>query len=107
MKRIGEVIHVKPGCLKEYAWHHAHPWPEVNAMIHECNIRNYSIFCHGETLFAYYEYIGEDFEADMAKMAADPVTQKWWDVVKPLMEPEDDCPEGGFWTGMSQLFYLE
>ena len=51
-------------------------WPEVLAMIQACNIRNYSIFRHGTQLFAYFEYLGEDFAADMAKMAADPKTRE-------------------------------
>jgi uroporphyrinogen decarboxylase len=29
-------------------------------------------------LFAYFEYHGTDYAADMAKMAADPKTQEWW-----------------------------
>lgn len=44
MIRHGEVIRVKPEKLAEYKYHHAHAWAEVDAMIKECNIRNYSIF---------------------------------------------------------------
>ena len=39
-------------------------------MISDCNIQNYSIWCKGLTLFAYFEYVGNDFETDMTKMAA-------------------------------------
>ena len=46
------------------------------AQIKACNIQNYSIFMlENHTLFAYFEYIGNDFEADMKRMAADPMTQ--------------------------------
>ena len=41
-------------------------------MIQECNIRNYSIYYRDGYLFSYYEYVGDDYEADMAKMAARP-----------------------------------
>ena len=41
--------------------------------IRRANIRNYSIYRHGELLFAYFEYVGDDFAADMAAMAADPI----------------------------------
>ena len=47
MVRYGEMIGVKPEKLAEYKYHHAHAWAEVNAMIRECNIRNYSIFSKG------------------------------------------------------------
>ena len=51
--------------------------------------------------------MGDDFEADMAKMAADPTTQKWWDIVKPLMEPMPDKAEGEFWSGMTEVYHLD
>jgi len=28
-------------------------------------------------LFHYFEYVGDDYEADMTKMAAHPKTQQW------------------------------
>ena len=62
------MIRVKPEKLAEYIELHANPWPEVVDMIRECNIRNYSIFHKDGWLFAYFEYVGEDFEADMQKM---------------------------------------
>jgi len=52
-------------------------WPDVLKMIKECNIQNYSIYSSqlddgNHYLFGYMEYTGNDFAADMAKMAADP-----------------------------------
>ena len=76
MKKIGQVIGVKPETFDEYIKHHVGVWPGVLKMILECNIRNYSIFYRDGLLFAYFEHIGEDFEADMTKKAADPKTQK-------------------------------
>jgi L-rhamnose mutarotase len=77
MKRFGQVIGVKPEHFEAYKRYHAAVWPEVLKMITECNIRNYSIFHKDGLLFAYMEYTGDDFEADMKKMAADPNTQEW------------------------------
>ncbi|HEU5369051.1 MAG TPA: L-rhamnose mutarotase, partial [Ktedonobacterales bacterium] len=77
MRRFGLVIGVRPEAIEEYERLHAQVWPEVLATIHACNIRNYTIFRHEQMLFAYFEYIGEDFAADMAKMAADPKTREW------------------------------
>ena len=107
MKRIGEMIRFKPEGKEAYIQWHANPMPGVNEMIKACNIQNYSIYSRGDYLFAYYEYVGDDFEADMAKMAADPNTQKWWDVVKPLMEPLEDRVEGEFWSGMKEVYDLD
>ncbi len=107
MKRIGEVIKIKPEELEKYKYHHENPWPEVNAMIKECNIQNYTIFHRGDYLFAYYEYVGDDFEADMAKMAADPKTQEWWDLVKPCQHPLEDRKEGEWWSSMEEVYRLD
>ncbi len=107
MRRIGEMIKVRPEKLEEYKAYHANPWPEVTAMIEACNIRNYSIFHRGDYLFAYYEYIGEDFAADMAKMAADPKTLEWWDVCKPCHEPLADRGESEWWAGMESVFHQD
>ena len=60
---------------------------EILKKITACNIRNYSIFHKDGLLFAYMEYIGDDFEADMAKMAADPKTQEWWAIMEPMQQP--------------------
>ena len=66
-QRIARVVGLKPEHIEEYERIHRAVWPEVLATIYACNIRNYSIFRHGTLLFAYMEYIGEDFAADMAK----------------------------------------
>jgi len=107
MARYGQVIRVKDGQFEAYKKYHAATWPEVLAKISECNIENYSIFHKDGYLFAYFEYVGDDFEADMAKMAADPKTQEWWDVVKPFQEPLSTRAEGEWWADMEEVFHLD
>lgn len=107
MKRCGEIIKIKPEGLEKYKAYHANPLPGVNEMIKECNIQNYSIYQRGNYMFSYYEYVGEDFETDMARMAADPVIQEWWDLVKPLMQPLEDKKEGEFWSAMEEVYHLD
>jgi len=107
MKRFGQVLRLQPGALEEYARLHAAVWPEVLAMITECGIRNYSIYHKDGWLFATFEYHGSDFEADMAKMAADPATQRWWDLCKPLQDPLATRAEGEWWATMEELFHAD
>jgi L-rhamnose mutarotase len=107
MKRYGQVIKIRTEKLEEYKKLHADPWPDVLKMIRECNIRNYSIYHKDGYLFAYFEYTGDDFEGDMAKMAADPVTQKWWDVCKPCQQPLGTREEGEWWANMEEVFHLD
>ncbi len=105
MKRYGQIIKVKPEMEERYKYLHANPWENVGAMITECNIRNYSIFLRDGFLFAYFEYIGEDFEADMAKMAADKTTQEWWDECMPCQQPIDAASSDDWWVNMEEVFY--
>jgi L-rhamnose mutarotase len=106
MKRYGQIIGVKPEKLQEYKAYHAAVWPEVLKMIHQCNMRNYSIFYKDGMLFAYFEYIGEDFAGDMAKMAADPMTQKWWDIMIPMQNPVETRAEGEWWANLEEVFHV-
>ena len=105
MKRFGQVVRVRPEKFAEYRRLHAAVWPDVLGMIHACNIRNYSIYHHDGTLFAYFEYVGNNFDADMARMAADPVTQKWWSVCKPCQDPVPNRKPGEWWATMEEVFH--
>jgi L-rhamnose mutarotase len=104
-KRFGSVIMVKPEKLDYYKELHANPWPQVLATISACNIRNYVIYFRDGYLFSHYEYWGDDFEADMKKMAADPVTQEWWKETAPCQEPIPTHKEGEWWARMEEVFF--
>jgi len=107
MERYGMVIGINPEKIDEYKKLHAAVWPEVLKKISECNIRNYSIYLIDDTLFSYFEYIGSNFDADMSKMAADPTTQKWWDVCKPCQQPLKSRKEGEWWANMEEVFHQD
>ena len=107
MQRYGMLINIRPEKIEVYKELHAAVWPEVLKMITECNIRNYSIYLKDNSLFSYFEYIGNDFDGDMALMAADPITQKWWDVCKPCQAPLETRNEGEWWANMEQVFHLD
>lgn len=107
MKRFGQIIGIKSEYIDEYKQLHAAVWPKVLEKISECHITNYSIFLREpeNLMFAYFEYVGEDFDADMAKMAEDPETQKWWAVCGPLQSPLETRAEGEWWAEMKEVFH--
>jgi len=107
MRRIGQVIGLKSEQIEAYERLHADVWPEVLAIISACNIRNYSIFRHGELLFAYFEYVGDDYMADMAKMAADPRTHEWWSWTEPMQTPLEGRTAGEWWATMKEVFHTD
>jgi L-rhamnose mutarotase len=107
MQRFGQVLGVKPEHVAEYERIHRAVWPEVLATIHACNIRNYSIFRHDDLLFAYFEYVGDDFAADTAKMAADPKTQEWWSVCMPMQQPVAGAGTDEWWKTIPEVFHTD
>lgn len=105
MTRHGQLIGIRPERLSEYKRHHAAVWPDILAKITECNIRNYSIYLKDGLLFAYFEYVGRDFDGDMARMAADPRTQEWWALMKPMQSPLPTRAQGEWWAEMEEVFH--
>ncbi len=110
-QRYAWVTGLKPEKADYYRQLHAHPWPAVNRTIKDCHIRNFSIHeCEIEGklyLFAYLEYTGRDFDADMKKMAADPETQRWWKETDPCQSPlPPAAAKGKTWADTRELYYL-
>jgi len=91
-QRIGMVIGIKPDQMSAYEALHAASNPGVRDLLEKYHMRNFSIFIHqlddGKYyLFGYYEYTGEDYKADMAKLGAEPRNQKWLSVTDPMQVP--------------------
>jgi L-rhamnose mutarotase len=107
MKRYGQIIGVRPEHFERYRNYHAAVWPEILDMIKKCNIHNYSIFHKDNMLFAYFEYTGTDFTADMAKMAADKKTREWWDIMEPMQDPVATRAKGEWWANMEEVFHMD
>lgn len=109
MKRMGMVIGIKPEKIEEYKRLHAETWPEVLETISKANIRNYTIFLREpeNLLFGYWEYHGDDFEADSAKIAADTKTQEWWTYTDPCQIPMTSREDGEQWSMMEEVFHTD
>jgi L-rhamnose mutarotase len=109
MQRYGMVIGVKPEMIVAYKQLHAAVWPAVVAQISRSHIRNYSIYLREpeNLLFSYFEYDGRDFAADMATMAADPETQRWWAVCMPCQAPLLSRRSGEHWATMEEVFHCD
>jgi len=109
MQRMGWVIGIRPEKIAEYKALHAAVWPAVLARIAQANVRNYTIFLREpeNLLFGYWEYHGSDFEADMAAIAADPETQRWWGVCGPCQQPLATRASDEHWARMEPVFHTD
>ena len=107
VQRFGMAARLRPEKRAEYLELHANAWPGVEAMITECNIRNFTIYVLGDVIFGYYEYVGDDFEADQARMAADPTTQEWWSRTAPCQLPFEPDSDLLNWQIMDEVWHLD
>jgi L-rhamnose mutarotase len=92
VQRVGMVIKVKADRLGEYLKLHADSEPGVRDLLLKYNMRNFSIFLtqleDGNTYeFGYWEYWGDDFEADMAALEEEPRNQEWLELCDPMQIP--------------------
>ena len=71
------------------------------------NITNYSIFLRDGLLFGYYEYVGDDYEADMAAISADETTRAWWKLTDPCQEAVASAAPGEWWAEAVEVFRLD
>ncbi len=110
VQRVSMVIGLRHEMKDSYILLHKYIWPEVLAKIEEGNIRNYAIYLNeldGKYyLFGYFEYIGDDFDADMAMIDSDPVSIAWMKFTDAACQlPIPTRAEGEWWAGMEQVFY--
>jgi len=109
-RRVHSVTGLKKEKADYYIKLHAKTWPGVLQRIKDSNIRNYSVALkeiEGKLfLFSYFEYVGNDFEGDMVKIAADPETQRWWRETDPCQIPLPDAKaQGKIWSDAVEVFH--
>jgi len=107
MERHALVVGVRPEKREEYLALHRAVWPQVEQTLRGCNVTNYSIYIFGDILFAYYEYVGEDHDADMARIGEDPKTREWWTHTDPCqVRIADERLPGARWQPIDEVWHL-
>ncbi len=107
MQRIASVIRLRPEKEAEYRDLHEAVWPSVLATLRAANVTNYSIFLRDGLLFSYLEYTGDDYAADMARIAAEPETRRWWTLTDPCQQPLDTAAEAEWWAPAEEVFHAD
>jgi L-rhamnose mutarotase len=106
VKRVGMVIGIKPEKITEYKELHADSNPGVRDLLTKYHMRNFSIYLHeidGKYYeFGYYEYTGNDFEADMAKLADEPRNKEWLSICDPMQVPLKGYKS---WAEMEEVYH--
>jgi len=107
MKRIGMVIKIDSSRISEYLSLHADSNPGVRDLLEKYHLRNFSIFMtqmdDGNYYeFGYYEYTGNNFEADIANLDAEPRNKAWLKVCDPMQIPLKGETS---WKKMKQIYF--
>ena len=106
VKRVGMVVGIKPEMIAEYKRLHADGNPGVRDLLNKYHMHNFSIFLQqidGRWYeFGYYEYTGDDFDGDMAKLAAEPRNQEWLKICDPMQVPLKGEKS---WSIMERAYY--
>ncbi len=107
VKRVGMVIKIDSSRMAEYLNLHADSNPGVRDLLIKYHLRNFSIFVtqldDGNYYeFGYYEYTGNNFDSDKAKLDAEPRNKEWLKVCDPMQIP---LKGEVTWKNMKQVFY--
>ena len=103
MARLAFKMLMNAGCKEEYKKRHDALWPELQALLKQAGVEDYSIYLDEETnnLFGVLKV------ADQTKMddlPDHPVMKKWWAYMKDIMATNpDNSPVS---VPLQEVFYM-
>lgn len=104
MKRLAFKMYLNEGQKEEYKKRHNELWPELEKMLKESGVSDYSIFFDEETstLFAVQKVSGGSGSQDLGKTE---IVQKWWKFMSDIMKTNPD--NSPVTVPLEEVFYLE
>jgi L-rhamnose mutarotase len=103
MHRIAFKMKLFTGCEAEYKRRHDALWPELQQLLKDAGIKEYSIFIDEATniLFGYLTIFDKSALDDLPNA---PVMKKWWAYMKDIMETNEDFSPVNI--PLQEVFYL-
>ena len=103
MQRIAFKMKLFKGCEEEYKRRHDALWPELQTLLKQAGVKDYSIFLDEETN-ALFGYLTITDKTKLDVLPSEPVMKKWWAYMKDIMETtEDNSPVS---MQLKDVFYL-
>lgn len=104
MKRLAFKMKLNPGQKEAYIKRHNELWPELEKLLKENGVSEYSIFLDEatNTLFAFQKVSGSGGSQDLS---SNEIVKKWWNFMADIMEVNpDNSPMS---IPLEEVFYME
>jgi L-rhamnose mutarotase len=101
--RVAFKMKLKPGFEAEYKKRHDEIWPELQELLKEHSISDYSIFLDRETN-SLFGVLKIDDRSLLDKLPANAVMQRWWKYMADIMDSNPDHSPVS--TPLDEVFYL-
>jgi len=98
------LMRLKKGHQEEYERRHKPVWPELQEILKQHGVSNYSIYLDRNTdsLFAYAEIESED---QWRRIAETEICRRWWEFMSSLMLVNDDNSPVA--VDLDEVFHLD
>jgi L-rhamnose mutarotase len=103
MHRIAFKMQLYAGFKDEYKKRHDEIWPELQTLLKDTGISDYSIFLD-ETTNSLFGVMKANDPAKLNDLSSSPVMQQWWKHMRDIMESNPDYSP--VTTSLTELFYL-
>ena len=101
--RVAFKMYLNEGQKEEYKKRHRELWPELQKLLKDAGVSEYSIFLDEETntLFAFQKVNEEGGSQDLSKSE---IVRKWWAYMADIMKTNSDNSPVSI--PLEELFYL-
>ena len=104
MQRVAFKMKLHPGKEEEYKRRHEKLWPELEQLLKQTGVEDYSIFLDEETNILFGTLKIEDGK-QLDELPKHPVMKKWWAYMKDIMDSNvDNSPVS---IPLKEVFYLK
>ena len=103
MFRIAFKMQLLPGFEEEYKKRHDEIWPELQSLLQENGISEYSIFLD-ETTNSLFGVLKTEYPKALDNLPAQPVMQRWWKYMADIMETNPDHSPASI--PLREVFYM-
>lgn len=104
MQRNAFKMQLKPGYEAEYKRRHDEIWSELQELLTEAGVHDYSIYLDEATLTLFaFQKLDDDFDPDF--IPNHPIVKKWWAYMADIMETNPD--QSPVAIPLKEVFHLD